>query len=142
MTTQHKPTGRASSIPSGLAMGAVISVLATFLICMIGAWLISSEILPQQKIGYCSVTALLASAILGALTSWRKIKRKRLMVCMLSGGVYFLLLVMTTVVFFGGDFRGMGVTFAVILMGSMAALLLTGEGRMGRTGRRYKKIRR
>ena len=142
MTTQHKPTGRASSIPMGLAAGAGISILVTMLVCLISAWLISTEILPQQQIGYCVLTALVTGTILGAATAWKKIKRQKLMVCLMSGGVYFLVLATATVLFFDGDFQGVGVSFVAIMLGALAAVFLTNERKNLKKGKiRPKMVR-
>ena len=142
MTTQHKPTGRASTIPAGLAAGAGISICVTILVCLTGAWLISAEILPQKQIGYCVLLALVTATILGAMTAWKKIRRQKLAVCMMSGGVYFVLLALSTTVFFGGDFQGVWATLAAIILGSLAAALLTKERENMKKGKmRLKKMR-
>lgn len=140
MVTQHKATGRASSQPSGLAAGAVVSMVVTVIICTLGAWLVTSEILPQEQIGYCSITALLLSAMLGSMAAMNRTKRKRLSVCLMNGGIYYGLLLVITIVFFDGSFQGMGVTLAVVLAGSLAAILTANTGRKQKYNRRPGKI--
>lgn len=142
MITQHKAQGRASSVPVGLVAGATVSIFVTVMICIIGAWLISSEILPQKHIGYCAILALLAGAMMGAMTAWKKVQRQRLMVCLLSGGVYYALLAAITIAFFDGSFQGMGVTFATVLLGCVAAALLTNRTHKRKTGPQHRKIHR
>ena len=142
MTTQRKVSGRATSIPAGLAIGAAISILVTVVVCLLGAWLISTERLPQQQIGYCVLAALVAGTILGAITAWKKIRRKKLSVCLMSGGVYFVLLAMVTIVFFGGDFQGVGVTLFAILLGTLAAVFLTNEWKTLKKGKMRPKMSR
>lgn len=139
MLTQHKAAGRASSLPAGLAAGAAISVLTMLMICLVGAWLISAEILAQQQIGYCMITALVTGAMLGAGTAWRKIKRQKLLVCLMSGGVYFGILALITIVFFGGDFRGAGVTLVSILLGTLASFFLMNEHKNLKIGKKHRK---
>ena len=139
MTTQHKAHGRASSMPWGLAAGAAVSTVVTMMICMIGAWLIGAEIMSQQQIGYCSILALLMGAILGAITAWKKIQRQKLMVCLLSGGVYYAILAAITIVFFDGGFQGMGVTFVTVLIGCAAAVLLTNTEQKQKSIKKRKK---
>ena len=142
MITQHKAGSRAVSFPSGLAVGAAVSIAVTIFVCVAGAWLISAEVMPQEQIGYCAVTALLAAAITGGLTACGKIQRQKMIVCLLSGGLYYLILAVVTITFFGGDFRGMGVTFLTVLLGSVTAILLaTGRKKQGR-GVGRKKISR
>ena len=142
MTTQHKATGRAASIPSGLAAGAAVSMAVTAAICGLGAWLIASEIMPQQQIGYCSLAALLLSAALGAMTAMHRVKRKRLMVGLMSGGIYYAILIAITILFFDGSFQGMGVTLTVILVGSLLAILVNNRRQNAGSGHRRRKIRR
>lgn len=139
---EKKMTGRAASIPGGLAIGALVSMIVTVLIAAIGAHLIISEMLPQDKIGYCSIAALLCGAILGALTASGKVKHRKLLVCLLSGMVYFLMLLATTALFFGGQYEGIGVTFVTVSLGSIAAALIASRGGSGSSGTKRKKIRR
>ena len=142
MITQQKATGRATSVPSGLAAGAIVSMIVTVLICALGAWLIESEIMPQQQIGYCSIAALLLSAILGGMTAAGRVKRKNLMVSLMNGGIYYGLLVALTILFFDGKFQGMGVTLIVVMIGSLAASLLANRKPKQRKNLQRKKIRR
>lgn len=142
MRTQHKAQGGALSMPVGLAAGAAVSIAVTMVICIIGAWMISSEILPQSQIGYCSLLALLAGAMLGAMMAWKKIQRQRLMVCLLSGGVYYALLAAITIAFFDGSFQGMGVSLVTVLLGCVAAALLTNRTHKRKTGPKHRKINR
>lgn len=140
MPTESKMTGRAVSIPKGLAVGAVISMLATIIIAALGAHLIASEILPQEQIGYCSLTALITGSILGAIAASGKVKRRRLMVCLLNGLVYYMILLAITALFFGGQYQGMGVTLITICLGSLAAALITSRDKKERSKRGRKKI--
>lgn len=139
---QNKVTGRASSIPAGLAVGALISILVTVGICVIGGWMIGCEMMEQNKIGYCSITALLASSILGSMVASKKVQRKRLLITLVSGGIYYAVLVAITIIFFDGSFQGMGVTFITVLVGVLVSALLPNGSRKARTGSRLKKIHR
>ena len=127
------------SIPSGLAAGAAVSIVATVVISFVGAQLILNEVMTQDRIGYCSMAALLAGTILGAVTASGKIRHRKLLMCLLSGGVYFCLLLAATALFFGGQYEGFGVTFLTVLMGSFAAALMTSrEGKGGKKRKRKK----
>ncbi len=136
MTQTQKPTGRASSIPAGLAFGALISITVTILMALILAKLVQTEVLLQEQIGYGVMVLLLASSFLGAATAQGKVKHRRLMICMLSALIYFFILMSITALFFGGQYSAVGVTAGVILAGAgTAALLCTGQGK----GRRQKR---
>ena len=123
-------TGHATSMPAGLAMGATISMVITLTISLLGAQLVLSGALDQDLIGYCSLAALLAGTILGAMTSFKKIRRRKLMVCLLSGCVYFCILLAITALFFSGQYDGVGISFVTVTLGSVvAALVIGGEGK-------------
>lgn len=124
MVTAKKVTGRASSMPGGLAVGAAVSMIITVIVSAVSAHLISSELIGQDKIGYCAILALITASIAGARTAEKRIKRQRLLVCALSGLVYYCLLLALTALFFGGQYKGMGVTFIVVLMGSTTTVLM------------------
>lgn len=137
---KSKSTGRAMSMPSGLAVGAAVSIAVTAVISLLGAQLIMNEIMPQEQIGYCSLSALLLATVMGGITASRMIKHKKLMVCLLSGCIYFCLLLATTAMFFGGQYQGFGTTLITILLGSIAAVLLTNGSGEKRIKHRRKKI--
>ena len=126
MPANHKMNGRATSIPVGLAYGLGISVAFTLLVITISAYMISEELLTQAHIGYCAIVALLVASYLGAKTASGKIKRHRLQMCLLSGGIYFLTLVGITAVFLKGEYSGVGVTLFVVLSGAILGAI-TGE---------------
>ena len=142
MTANRKVTGTAVSLPVGLAIGAAVSVAATVFISAIAAHLVSSELIAQENIGYCSITALVCSTLLGAWTAAGRIKRQRFVVSLLSGLVYYLILLSVTALFFGGQYQGMGVTLTVVALASIAAALTAGrEGKQLRPKRRKKTYR-
>jgi hypothetical protein len=53
---------------------------------------------------------------------------------LISGGIYYLMLLAMTILFFGGHFRGMGVTALMVACGSILAIL--GGFSKGRGGKR------
>ncbi len=123
MVTERKATGRASSMPVGLSVGALISMVVTLSMAGLLAWLVDKGSMPITGIGYGAMVTLFAAAAAGALTASGKIKRMRMQVCLLSGAIYFLLLLSMTALFFGGQYQGIGVSAIVILCGTVAAIL-------------------
>lgn len=134
-----KPTGRALTIPGGIAQGVTLSMIVTMLSCTILAWMVDTEKLPWEKIGYGIMVVLLLSSFLGAMLSFQKTKRQRLLVCLLSGFVYFGILLSLTALFFGGQYEAVGVTAALILAGSGSAGIL---GVKPAERRKHPKIRK
>ena len=133
MLQNRKPTGRAMSIPGGLAVAAGVSVAVTVLLSLLLAKLIVDEQMGMEHAGYGTMILLMTASFLGAVTAQRKIKHRKALVCLLSGLVYYGILLGFTALFFGGQYTGAGVTGLVILAGSgTAALTAAGKGRTGK----------
>ena len=62
MVANKKITGRATSLPAGLAIGAVCSLAATLILTAILAKLVEAETLPVEKVGY-GIMVLFAGAL-------------------------------------------------------------------------------
>lgn len=138
MTVNRKPTGTASTIPSGLAAGALIAAALTIFGSLLTAKLIDQEIIAWKSCGYAVLMILLVSSWAGATVSSERIKRQRLLMCLASGGIYLTLLLIATALFFGGQYSGVGETALLIFCGSMLSSLL---GLRGKKGRIRRKIR-
>lgn len=135
MVVNQKPTGRAMSMPAGLVFGAAISLGVTLLAAAVLAKLVDMEKLAWENIGYGIMILLLLASFSGAMAAFAKIKRQRMLVCAISGAVYFGILLSITALFFGGQYDSVGVTAALVLAGSIAAGLLglrDGGNRKGR----------
>lgn len=137
MNGTKKYTGRSLSMPAGLAVGLGVSMAITGGVVGILAKLVDSEMMPWENVGYGIMAMLLAASFLGAVAAYGKIKRQRLMVCLLSGGIFFCALLSLTALFFGGQYNGVTATFLFVLMGSASAGLL--GLRQGREDRRKRK---
>lgn len=139
MVKTGKATGRAMSIPGGLAVGAAISLGLTLLLALLIAKLVDAETLPHSSIGYCVLVLLLVASFSGAAAAQGRVKHRRAMVCMLSGLVYMLLLLSMTALFFGGQYTGVGVTALLVFAGAGCAALTSAQpGRRGGVRRKRK----
>lgn len=123
MVQNRKPTGRASSMPAGLAFGAGVGMLITLIGTALIAKMVDLEYMDESKIGYGVMVMLMMSSFADAMTSAGKIKRQRLMVCAFSGAIYFLILLSITALFFGGQYEAVGVTAILVAGGAMLAAL-------------------
>lgn len=121
MVSNHKPTGRSISMPAGLAKGAALAMGVTIAGCALIAKAVEKELLEEEKIGYAIMVMLILASYTGAIYSYKKIKRRRLPVCMFSGVIYLCLLMVVTVLFFGGQFSAVGETGLLIICGSFLA---------------------
>ena len=120
MVANKKITGRATSLPAGLAIGAVCSLAATLVLTAILAKLVEAETLPVEKVGYGIMVLLIVSSFAGAMISFGRIKRQRMLVCIVSGVIYFAILMSITALFFGGQYSAVGTTALLVLAGSGA----------------------
>ena len=135
MTVNRKPTGTATSIPVGLAYGAVTATVVTLLLSAITAKLIDQELLGWEKAGYAVLLILLVASCLGAMVTAGKGKRQKLLMCLAAGGVYYGILLAATALFFGGQYSGVIETGLLVFCGSMLAAFT------GNTGKKTRKPR-
>ncbi len=127
----RKRNGRAMSIPAGVGAGASISIAVTLIGAMVLAWMLGSERVGEQMVGYgCMVIQFMAAAS-GAATAWGCIRHNRLVVIGLAIGIYYLLLLLLALSF-GNGFEGMGITALMVLLGGgtvqIPALFGAGSG--------------
>lgn len=123
MPIRKLQTGRATSMPQGLFIGLVISIVTTLISISILAKMIEKEIISLQNIGYAIMPILLGAPFLGAYISAKQIKRQRLAVCLSSGVLYWLILFAITALFYGGKYEAVAITAALIMTGSLTAFL-------------------
>lgn len=136
MTTARKPTGRAKSMPVGLALGAGTALGITLVLSLIGAKLVDMGKIRETGMGYMAMVILLLSAFFGAWIAVGCIRRQKIAVCGLAALIYYGMLLSVTALFFGGQYQGMGVTALMVgCGGGLAALASNRQGRRGRPGR-------
>ena len=141
MVSNQRPTGRATSMPKGLLFGALGGVSVTIITTGVLAKLIDMETVSWEQVGYGVMVILLLSSASGAVISSHRIKHRILLVCTLSGAIYFVILMSVTALFFGGQYEAVGVTCALIASGSIGVgLLAVGRGD-GRSNQKRRKIR-
>lgn len=128
MTTNQKVSGNATALTTGIAWGVVVSVSSIIAQSALIAWLINTGKMKFQNIGYGIMILLLLSAFLGAMSSCKKVKRKRLLVSIVTGICLFVILLCTTGLFFGGKYQAVGESGLMILCGSMLAAMWTSRG--------------
>lgn len=125
-------------MPRGLLTGTLYALAVTLAGTALTAKLVDMEILTPEKIGYAVMVLLMAASWTGAAVSGHNIKRRILMVSLLSGGCYYLLLLAMTALLFGGQYQGAGETALLILCGSLLPVLLHPNRRTARKGRKLK----
>ena len=122
MTVNRKVTGKAASVPAGVAMGIISASLITLAGAAVTALLIDKEILQWAHISYAVLITVVCSAWVGATVSYVKIKRRKVVMCLTTGIFYFCILLCFTALFFGGQYSGVGETALLIFCGSVLGI--------------------
>ena len=123
MTVNRKPTGTALSIPAGITIGIFISVFATLSTTFLMAKLVDAEVVSMDKVGYMVLVIIIISSWIGVTTASGKIKRRRMLVSLATGTMYFVTLLAITGLFFGGQYSGVGETALLIFCGSILGFI-------------------
>ena len=132
MIRKHISTGRALSMPAGLATGLTIGLATTLILSAILAKLVSIEKVKWGSVGYGIMIILLITSAIDSKATCFMIKRRKLIGCLLAGLLYWLSLIMITALFFGGQYDGMGVTGVIVFCGSAIVCLLESRGEKGK----------
>ena len=142
MTVFSVSGGKAASMPVGFFLGGVASLVVTIVTSGILAWLVISQKISENQIGYGVMVLLILASFSGAEVSYRKIKRQRLVVSMVAGVIYFGILLSMTAFFFGGQYNAVGESALMVLCGcGLAFLLKKGEKASLKTGKKRKGYR-
>ena len=139
MVVNRKVTGRASSVPAGLAAGAITALGITLVTSLFVAYLVSGEYIGQDKIGYGAIFVLLMASAIGSWFAIRKIKKMPIQMAALSGLLFYVMLLSMTALFFGGQFNGMAVTLVFVLVGSGAGGIMA-SARSKKQKQKYHKF--
>ena len=134
MISNKKPTGRASSVQSGLAWGLVMGLSISLCAVALTGRLILSGVIQWEHVGYVIMCILLCGSFLSASISCARIKRQFLVVCALSGVLYFGILLAITALFFGGQYEAVGATAAMVFAGSSCSAIMRFRDKGGRKG--------
>lgn len=132
MVSNHNHSGRASSLPAGLAWGAIVNIATTGSMAAILALLLEKERIDWNGAGYGILAMIMLSAFLGAVVAYRKVRHMQLMVCAMSGVVYLGILLSVTALFFGGQYEAIGVTSLLVAGGVFCAAMPRQGNRRGK----------
>lgn len=126
MLYQKKGRTAKASMPVSLATGCVLAWVITIVIGAIVAFLVTGERVSEDFINPASVIALFASSFTCAMIAGGMVGQRRMIVCVISGGIYYISLICVNILFFDGSFRGL-LGAALTVMGScvIAGLLQT-----------------
>lgn len=136
----YKLTAKAMSVPAGLVLAVGTAMAVTGVGAAAAAWMILQGFLAETAAGYCAMTILLLSSVIGSTVAAGAIQRLRAQMCLAAGGGYYLCLMAVTALFFGGRYHGMGVTALMVFCGTASVILLT-PGSKNKAGCRRRKKR-
>ncbi len=138
MSTKRKAELPEKILPIGIALGTVAALIVTMLGAALLSWLISTEKIAQQGMGYGVMIIIFLASAAGAAIAVRLVGRQRMIVCLVVAAAYFLLLLSVTALFFDGQYQGVGVTGLLMLGGSLFVGLLGLRGDNKRAGKKHK----
>lgn len=136
-----RATGTAVPMAIGMISGVGLGLITTILLSGLVAYLVLTEKLQETSVGYCAAIILASSVGLGCLIATVLIKRMLMQVCIGVGGSYYGMLLVITALFFGGNYRGMGVTASVVFGTALAVglLKLHNNERKQRARKKYRR---
>lgn len=125
MGTKRNASGKSMRLSSGLAIGLLYGIAVTLLLALVISFLIGSERMAWDKIGYGIMVLLYLSALVTAKVACGKVRYKKLVVCIASALIYQLFLLGMTMLFFGGHYDAVIPTMLLIIAGTGTAFFLT-----------------
>lgn len=133
--TKKGTGGLAQALAAGIAAAAGTTILLTAAF----AYVIDAQLIKESAIGYAAAVILLLSVCMGALVTVRLYPKRRMLLCLGTGGGYLLFLLCMAALFFHGDLRGFLLTAVVVCGGAVAMGLLGLRSKGGK--KRYKRYR-
>lgn len=141
MAVSKKVRGTASAMPMGILLGTMTGAAMLGIASLILAWLIHSGKVRVSTMGYISMGILLITAAAGSLLAILRVKRRKILVGLLTGGSLYAVLLGTNALFFGGHYQGMLTTALMIFVGSLTPAVLGMRGEVS-SHKRAKKIKK
>lgn len=108
MFRSNKRWSKDAPIPFALLAGWLTAWVTTMLLTLITTFLLAGEHISERAMAPAAVITISISALISAMVAAEKTTEKRMIVCMINGGVYFLSLICCTALFFDGIYQGIG----------------------------------
>ena len=119
-----KAKGTAMAIPIGVLWGAIISLLITIIAALMLTWLTLNGITDQEKLGYSIMVSILLATMIGSFVSSTLVKRRKLLICWVTGMAYYITLLGINALFLGRNFQGVIAEGLLITAGSLISGIL------------------
>lgn len=127
-----------SQAAGSIGLGAAMSMALTLLGAALGAILLSAQTLQPEQLHWLRYALWAIAGFAGSLLGSARIGKRRLQVCLATGGAYYICLLLVGLLFFGGGIAGAGEAAAAIGVGCAAVAFLSLPGKK-RTMPRYRK---
>ena len=110
-----------------ILFGMIATILASLLLCAIGAALLGSGALPISAAGIFAYAVTALAALFGALICAKKAGENRLPLCLASGGIYLLLVFVLRGLIFGDVAQRPWIVPLCVLAGSFLGAVLSSK---------------
>ena len=136
---KHAMKKRELTMPAAIGIGAGVGLLITLIGGVLLAFLLAGEKLAIEAMGYGVLIAQFVGALLGAMAASWCYRQRRMIVCLVTAGVYMLVLMAVNAIFFGGQYEGVGGSLLVVaIAGSAAAFVGNGGGKMSKHRKKFR----
>lgn len=119
-----KAKGTATAIPIGVLWGVIISLLITIISALMLTWLTLNGITDQEKLGYSIMVSILLATMIGSFVSSTLVKRRKLLICWVTGMAYYITLLGINALLLGRNFQGVIAEGLLITAGSLISGIL------------------
>lgn len=130
-------TSQGSGIGRAVGIGIGVSAALTLGLTALLALLVDRQVMTPETAAKFPAAICVVSALAGAWIAAGQAGKKRLPVCLLTGGGYLLVLLAVTAFAFAGSYTGIPLRLALVLGTCCAAGLLGASGK-GNGMKRYK----
>lgn len=126
-------------MPAGIGIGAGVGLLITLIGGIMLTFLLAGEKLSIDSMGYGVMGILFIGALLASITATWCYRSKRMIVSLITAGIYLLVLMAINALFFGGQFVGIGGSLLVVAIAGVAAAFIGNGG--GKVSKHKNKFR-
>ena len=127
------------SMPAGIGIGAGVGLVITLIGGIMLTFLLTGEKLSVESMGYGTMVIQFVGALLGSITATLCYKQRKMIVSLITAGVYLLVLMGINALFFDGQYERMGGSLLVVAIAGIAAAFVGNGG--GKMSKRRKKFR-
>lgn len=126
--------GKKDAVPLRLMQGLLVSWGLSVLFSAVTAALVLGGRVGEGAVSTAAVLTLLVASFVGASLTAAKTEKRRMVICLAEGGIYYLSLLGCNALLFGGSYQGTVPAFLTVL----GSVLLAGFLNLKRKSPKYK----